>query len=70
MFLPFIFDPEVVNGECELNGSGYVLPEAGRVRDLEVSKGHISRRSGSFCRRLYFVMDSPVVGWMTAKHSG
>jgi hypothetical protein len=34
----FIFDPEVVNGEGELNGSGDVLPEAGRVRDLEVSE--------------------------------
>ncbi len=38
VLLPFIFDPQVVDGECELYGSVDVLPEAGRVRDLEVSK--------------------------------
>ncbi len=38
MFVPFIFDPKVVNGECELYGSGNVLPVARRVHDLKVSK--------------------------------
>ena len=38
MFVPLIFDPKVVNGECELYGSGNMLPEAGRVHDLNVSK--------------------------------
>ena len=38
MLFSFVFDPEIINCECELNGSGDVLPEAGRVRDLEISK--------------------------------
>ncbi len=31
-------------------------------KSLPKARAHVSHRSGSFCRRLYLVMDSPVVG--------
>ena len=38
MFIVMIFDSKVINSEGELNGSCDVFPEAGSVRNLEVSK--------------------------------
>ena len=38
MLFSFVFDPEIIDCECELYGSCDMFPEPGRVCDLEVSK--------------------------------
>ena len=39
-----------------------VSPLARFQNSFTKARAQVSRRSGSFCRRVYFVIDSPVVG--------